>query len=79
MPLDLDSLLLTLKESTLSSKWYAFGEVLGVPKEFLEQLNDTPHNECLVEILDFWLRHHHSQPTWKEIMDAQQIVEANER
>ena len=38
----------------------------------MESLKGYPDEECMVEMLDYWLRHHpdHDQPTWKEIADA---------
>lgn len=75
LPPDLNCLMLTLKGSTVSLKWYSFGLALGVPKDFLENLKEHPdNNNCLVEVLDYWLRNHSSQPTWKEVMDAQKII-----
>lgn len=54
----------------MSTQWYQFGLAIGVPGEYLETLNGCPDEECLVELLDYWLRHHPDQPTWKEVADA---------
>lgn len=43
---------------------------MGHPKEMLGQLSDYSNEDCLVEILDYWLKHHPDQPTWKEVADA---------
>ena len=69
--LDLNSLLHRLKGDVvaINSQWYLFGLSIGVPQDFLEKLKEYPENDRLVEVLDYWLRHH-SQPTWKEILDA---------
>ena len=70
---DLNSLVYTLR-GQVSSKWYPFGLAIGVPKQILDQLKHYPDEECLVEVLDYWLRHHPSQPTWKEVMEAKKRV-----
>lgn len=67
--LDLDSLLIKL-HGRVDTEWYAFGTAIGIPAEFLDSLKGYPDRECMVEMLDYWLRHHPDQPTWKEIADA---------
>ena len=54
----------------VDSKWYQFGLAIGLPKEMLSQLVGYSNEDCLVEVLDFWLKHHPDQPTWKELADA---------
>ena len=58
----------------LSSKWYSFGLALGVPKQFLNQLKHHSDEECLVEVLDHWLRNHPGEPTWQEAVEAKNRV-----
>jgi hypothetical protein len=29
-----------------------------------------PSDQCLIEVLDYWLRHHHGQPQWGEVAQA---------
>jgi hypothetical protein len=58
----------------VSSKWYTFGLALGVPKQLLNQLEHHSDEECLIEVLDYWLKHHPGKPTWKEIMDAKNRI-----
>ena len=67
--LDLDSLLIKLC-GRVDSKWYPLGMAIGIPTEFLDNLKGYPDHECMVEMLDYWFRHHPDQPTWKEIADA---------
>lgn len=43
---------------------------LGVPVNFLETLIGYPDDDCLVEVLDNWLRNHPDKPTWDEIEKA---------
>ena len=70
---DLNSLVYTLREQ-FSSKWYSFGLAIGVPKEILNQLKHYSDEECLIEVLNYWLRHHPGKPTWQEIVDAKMRV-----
>ena len=35
--------------------------------DFLETLIEYPDDECMVELLDHWLRNHPNKPTWDEI------------
>ena len=58
----------------VSSKWYIFGLALGVPKQFLNQLKCDSDEECLGEVLDYWLKQHPGKPTWQEIMDAKNRI-----
>ena len=72
--IDLDQLLMKLK-GKLSSQWYLYGLAIGVPKEVLDKLKDCPEEECLTEVLDYWLSNHFSQPTWSEVFNAQKKLE----
>ena len=65
---DLDCLIAQLHDK-VSSKWYELGVNLRVPEEFLHSLRENDEKECLVEVLDYWLRYTDmpNQPTWKEI------------
>ena len=60
------------------SHWYQFGLVIGTPEDIMEQLRDYSEMDGLVEILDYWLRHHPGQPTWQEVADAMKIAEFNQ-
>ena len=72
--IDLDHLLINLQDQ-LNSQWYLYGLALGVPRDFLEQLKDHSKEDCLTEVLDYWLRHHPGQPTWSEVVEAQKKLE----
>ena len=67
--LDQDTLLIKLR-GHITSEWYQFGQVIGVPEDILQHLQDYTVEESLVEMLDYWLRHHPNQPTWNEIAHA---------
>ena len=69
--MNLDILLILLKEE-VTPRWYEFGLVVGVPKEAMDTYSATgcSSDQCLIEVLDYWLRHHPSQLTWKEVAHA---------
>ena len=62
----------------LAPKWYDFGLVVGVPKELTDSYSGYPPDQCLTEILDYWLRHHESQVMWTEVAHALKAVELND-
>ena len=66
-------LLILLKEE-LTPRWYELGLVAGVPKEVMDTYLEYPSDQCLTEVLDYWLRHHPGQLTWKKV--AQVLREA---
>ena len=66
--IDLDNLLIQLRPQ-VGPKWYQFGEAAGIEKEILD--NYACHcnpEDCIVEMLDYWLRNLIRKPTWKEII-----------
>ena len=73
--LTLDNLLVQLRPE-VSSCWYQFGLAIHVEKETLDAIakNCSP-KECIVEMLDFWLRNHTGQPTWGEIVNALKAID----
>ena len=73
VPLDLNSLQQIL-QGQISKQWYQFGLSLGIPMDVLEGFNLYSEEDCLVEVLDYWLKHHPSKPTWQEITDAQRKI-----
>ena len=68
--LDLDSLLLKLHHNINIKLWYKFGQEIGVPTDFLEQLKAHHKIECMIEVADCWLRNHPDKPTWQEVEDT---------
>ena len=67
--LNLDSLLIQL-QSKITSKWYEFGEAIGIGKEILNKYMQCPPEQSIIEVCDYWLRNHTGQPTWKEVATA---------
>ena len=72
--LTLDSLLIQLR-SQVTSKWYKFGLALGIAENILDKYVGYPSEECIVEMLDYWLRNHDSKPTWKDVAKALRDIE----
>ena len=69
-PLDLDNLLILLRDE-VTPRWYEFGVVVGVPKEILEKCQkDYPPDQCIVEVLDYWLMHHCGRLMWRDVVWA---------
>ena len=66
---DLDSLLIQLWDD-VTPHWYEFGVVVGVPSEILEKCKDYPPDQCIVEVLDYWLMNHRGQVTWRNVAHA---------
>ena len=44
--------------------------MVGVPKEVMDGYVGHPSDQCLIEVLDYWLRHHSGQLTWGEVAQA---------
>ena len=63
MNLDSRDLLILLEEE-LALKWYDFGLVLGVSQELIDSYSGYPSDQCLTEVLDYWLRHHAGMMKW---------------
>ena len=66
--LNLDTLLIQLK-AEVTPKWYQFGEAVGMDKKTLNKYWEYPDSQCIIEVLDFWLRNHTGQPTWREVAE----------
>ena len=62
----LDSLLIQLR-SQVTSIWYKFGLALGISKDTLDGYVGYPDEECIVEVLDYWMRNHNSKPMWRDV------------
>ena len=68
IPVNLDNLLIHLR-AQLTPKWKEFGLIIGIEEDVLNMYSSHPPEECIVEVLDYWLRncHEESKPTWKKI------------
>ena len=68
IPVNLDNLLIHLR-AQLTPKWKEFGLIVGIEEDVLNMYSSHPPEECIVEVLDYWLRNcqEGSNPTWKKI------------
>ena len=64
--LNLDSLLIQL-QTQVTPKWYQFGEAVGIENQTLIQFSQYSAEQCIIEVLDYWLRKHTGTATWREI------------
>ena len=67
--LNLDTLLIHIR-SQVTPKWYQFGVAVGINKEVLHELSNLPPEECIVEMLDLWLRTRETPATWRDVADV---------
>ena len=63
-------LLLTLLQQELTPRWYQLGLVIGIPKDIMDGYVGHPSDQCLIEVLDYWLRHLSGQLIWREVAQA---------
>ena len=58
-------------------KWHNIGIMLDVPETTLEQIEaDYPGDcqQCVREMIKSWLKQVNPPPTWKDLVDAVQII-----
>ena len=59
----------------MTPKWYEFGKAVGIKKEILDNCaSKCAPEECIVEILDYWLRNHIGEVTWREVAEALKLI-----
>ena len=72
--MNLDNLLIQLRPQ-VTFKWHQFGETVGIAKEVLDCCARTCSPEdCIVEMLDYWLRNSVEKPTWKVIAEVLKAI-----
>ena len=67
--LNLDNLLIQIRHE-VTPKWYQFGLAIGISKETLDRFSAFPPGECIIEVLDLWLRTSESAVTWRDVAKA---------
>ena len=67
--LNLDNLLIQIRDQ-VTPKWYQFGLAVGINKETLDEFSNFTPEECIIEILDLWLRTNETTVTWRDVADA---------
>lgn len=72
--LTLDSLLIQLRFQ-VTPIWYKFGLALGISRDTLSRYIGYPDEECIVEVLDYWLRNREIKPTWRDVAKSLKAVE----
>jgi hypothetical protein len=71
---NLDNLLIQLRPQ-VTPKWYEFGVIVGIEKEVLDYFaSKCSPEECMVEMLDHWLRNREEQLTWREVARALKAI-----
>ena len=45
-----------------------------MPEDCLEELKQYTEEQCLIEVLKYWLRNHYGRPTWQEVEKVQEKV-----
>ena len=75
--IDLNSVLIQLRDE-VTQEWYKFGLSLGVPEEVMDKYSGYPLDQCMIEMLDYWLRHHQGHPTWREVAKALEAIELHQ-
>ena len=66
----MENLLLQLGPD-VTTKWYQFGQALGISKEVLDNLKTkfSPESKkCLLGVLDYWLKYR--EPMWTDVAKA---------
>ena len=72
--LNLDNVLIRI-HSQVTPKWYQFGQALGVEKKVLDKYINNSAEVSVVKVLDYWIRNHYAEPTWKDIAEALSEIE----
>ena len=84
--LDLDTLLIQLR-SEVTLKWREFGLAVGLAEDHLDKYSTYPPEECIVEVLDVWLRNYNCgntdvgmirKPTWMDVARALREIELHQ-
>ena len=87
--LNLDTLLIQL-HSEVTLKWREFGQAVGLAEELLDKYSMYPPEECIVEVLDVWLRNYNCsdrdtdnnnmrrKPTWRDVAKALREIELHQ-
>ena len=87
--LNLDTLLIQLR-SEVTLKWREFGQAIGLAEELLDEYSMHPPEECIVEVLDVWLRNYNCsdrdtdnnnirrKPTWRDVAKALREIELHQ-
>ena len=70
--LNINNLLIKIGNQ-VKSEWYKFGLAIGITRDFLDQLSGED-KQCLIQVLEYWLKNHQGKPTWEEVTKAKQKI-----
>ena len=64
----------------MTSRWFQLGEVIGIPVETLNEYSSYPDEECIVEVLDYWLRNHAEKErlNWKGVSKVLEEIQLHQ-
>ena len=74
---NLDNLLIQLGTEVIP-KWYDLGLVIGIAKEILDEYSTHPARECLVDVLDYWIRNSCDVLTWRDVAETLKEIRLHE-
>ena len=63
---NLDTLLVQVRSEVIP-KWHELGLAIGMDSSDLNKLLKYPSEQCMIEVLDWWIRSHDYLLTWKEV------------
>lgn len=64
--------MLTQLRSQVTPVWYEFGQAVGVTRDVLDRCLGYPQEECIVEVLDHWVRTR--KLTWRDVADGLRAI-----
>ena len=67
--LNLHNLLMQIRDQ-VTPQWYQFGLAVGINKDTLDEFSNFTPKECIIEMLDLWLRTNETAITWRDVADA---------
>ena len=72
---NLDNLLFQLRPQ-VTSQWYQFGLAVGIENETLGRFAEqcAQPEDCIVEMLDHWLRNTTEKLTWWDVAKALKVI-----
>ena len=64
----------------MTSRWFQLGEVIGIPVETLNEYSSYSDEECIIEVLDFWLRNHGEKKrlSWKGVSKVLEEIQMHQ-
>lgn len=60
----------------VTPKGHELGAAIGIPGDLLDQYSSYPADECLIEVLKYWLNSH--SLTWRDVAKVLHDIELHE-